>query len=105
MLVTGLGDPETNILTSTRWCNVIVSLLVTALIASNIIDHTRARPPPEKPRAEVACCHEEHVHGAWPVTVSLVVARTTLLGRVGRSVAETGREINGRRWWQSSVGR
>ena len=24
----------------------------------NIIDHTRARPPPDKPRDEVACCHE-----------------------------------------------
>jgi len=80
-------------------------LLVTALIVSNIIDHTRARPPPERPCTEVACCHGEHVRGVWPVSVSLVASSTTLLRRVSQSVAEAGREINGRRWSPSYVSR
>jgi len=38
----------------------------------------------QRPSAEVAFCHEERGRGEWPVSVSLVAARTILLERVGR---------------------
>ena len=95
--VTGLGA-QRQIYWHQHSCLTLWFLYSFLIVSTTLVlGHHQTDRPSDRPRDEVACCHEQCVCRAWPVSVSLVVAGTTLLGRLGRSVAEANKEIYGRR--------